>query len=291
LIAFGSQAGHLGGIGNLLFQYAFTRTTARRLGVKFWFPEWMGDKVFCLNDRDERSPAAENLSKTYVQPRDDCGFVEEALTISDGTDIYGYFQSEAYFLDPDWVREWFTFREEAVANTRERYRAVDFERTTSIHFRFGDKLRLREMFVLPGRAYYAKALSAVKNVESLLVLSDDIERADAVAGRLGGNTIYADGNRAHEDLYLMSQCHDNICSTSTFSWWGAWLNGHDDKVVVCPKEWLRPGYHAHRQMTPNGWIEIQTVKSVLGHHYAVLPLAKVYRTWDTLKRKIRELSA
>jgi len=274
-----------------MFQYAFTRMMARRLGVRFYFPNWIGDEVFSLNDRDERSPTADNLSKRYVQPRDDCGFVEEALAIADGTDIYGFFQSEAYFLEPDWVRAWFTFRDEAVASTIEKYRTVDFDRTTSLHFRFGDKLRLQDMYVTPRPAYHGKALTLVKNRESLLVVSDDIGRSKRIAGKLGGNTIYADGNRGCEDLYLMTQCHDNICSTSTFSWWGAWLNGHDDKVVVCPKEWLRPGYRAHRKMTPDGWIEIQTVNSVWGHYYAVAPLAKVYRTWDTLKRKIRELPA
>ena len=285
MIAFGSQAKYLPGMGNLMFQYAFTRTMARRLGVKFYFPDWIGDKVFCLRDEDERSPTALGLYRKYEQPRDNCGFTEEALVIEDGTEVSGFFQSEKYFLAPDRVRAWFTFREEAIASTREKYSGVDFASTTGLHFRFGDKLRLRDMFVIPRLGYYVQALSHVRNSETLLVVSDDMVRARGIAEGLTGNIIYAEGNRPYQDLYLMSQCHDNICSASTFSWWGAWLNAHDDKIVICPKEWLRPGYHEHRNMTCTGWIEIQTVNSVLGHYYAVLPLAKAYRTWDTVKRR------
>jgi hypothetical protein len=289
MIAFGSQARQFGGIGNLMFQYAFTRMTARRLGVKFYFPEWVGDKVFCLDDEEERVPVATGVYKRYEQPKSNCGFTEEALEITDGTDIYGFFQSERYFSDKNWVREWFSFREEAVISVRDKYHHLDFSKTTSLNFRFGEKVRLQDMFVTPNLAYYTKALSHVNNRENLLAISDEIDRAKRIAERLSGNLIYAGDTKGHEDLYLISLCHDNICAASTFSWWGAWLNSYSDKVVVCPKEWLRPGYHEHRDLTCDGWIEIKTVNSVFGHYYVVLPFAKAYRTLERLGQKARRL--
>ena len=288
MIAFDSQKKHHGGIGNLMFQYAFTRMTARRLGVKFYFPEWLGDKVFCLNDEDERSTVIEGVHRKYVQTKSNCGFDEDVLSITDDTDIYGYFRSEKYFLDKNLVRKWYTFKEEAIISVREKYRHLDFSRSVSLHFRFGDKIRLQDRFVTANSTYYAKALSFINHSENLLVFSDEMDRAHRIAERLSGNIIYMDGNRDYEDLYLMGLCHDNICSTSTFSWWGAWLNNHSDKVVVCLKEWHRPGYAKHRNLTCDEWVEIRTVDPVFGHYRVVHPFAKAYRALEVLRRKTQK---
>ena len=118
--------------------------TARRLGVKFYFPEWIGDKVFCLNDEDERATVIEGIHREYVQSRSNSGFEEDALSIKDGTDTYGYFQSERYFLDRSLVRGWYTFSDEAIISVRENHRHLDFSADVSLHFRFGDKTRLQD---------------------------------------------------------------------------------------------------------------------------------------------------
>lgn len=50
----------------------------------------------------------------------------------------------------------------------------------------------------------------------------------------------ASGWGQHFDMLLMSLCHHNILSNSTYSWWAAWLNAHQDKQVVLPNVWFNP---------------------------------------------------
>ena len=69
------------------------------------------------------------------------------------------------------------------------------------------------------------------------------------------NAIYVDWNTGKEswqDMYLMSMCNHNIIANSSFSWWGAWLNNHKDKIVVSPK-W-------DEEIIPEEWIQVEIGK-------------------------------
>lgn len=61
----------------------------------------------------------------------------------------------------------------------------------------------------------------------------------------------------HFDMQLMSLCHHNILSNSTYSWWAAWLNAHADKQVVLPRVWFNPKScddYTSRSVTCGGWM-------------------------------------
>ena len=67
-----------------------------------------------------------------------------------------------------------------------------------------------------------------------------------------GNT----GDRSYLDMYLMSKCRHNIIANSTFSWWGAWLNGNKDKKVYCPTTLLN-GYD-NGSVFCKDWIRVES---------------------------------
>jgi hypothetical protein len=71
------------------------------------------------------------------------------------------------------------------------------------------------------------------------------------------NTL-VDHNQAdknYEDLRLMSQCRHNIVANSSFSWWGAWLNPNEDKIVLAPKRWLAKAEANCPDIIPARWVK------------------------------------
>ena len=193
-----SKLGKHEGLGNQLFQYAFLRTTAQRLGVKFYCPPWLGDKIFLLKDEALREITSVNLPRTYRQPENNGGFSECALAIEDGTEIFGFFQSEKYFDEKE-VRRWYTFKEDAIAAVKQRFKHIDFSRSTAVHLRFGD-MKKYPMFVIMPPSYYSRALSYLRSSDNILVFSDEIDTAKGHLRGLGRNFVYIEGNQNHEDL-------------------------------------------------------------------------------------------
>ena len=263
--------GRYGRLGNQLYQYAFLRLSAQRLGVKFYCPAWVGDEIFELDDKTERAERPEGITKTYSEPPYYFGFNKNALKIEDGTDIKGFFQTEKYF-DKAKVRRWYTFREEAIKKVKVKYQNIQFAKSTGLHLRFGDKIassRQRAMYYVAPISYYRRALSRVKYKENILIFSDEIETASKHLKDLKGNVIYIEGNEPYEDLYLMTQCHDFVCSVSTINWWGAWLNAYQDKTIVCPKEGpCRPGCNIkNNDYLPKEWTKIRALRFVIDDYW------------------------
>jgi hypothetical protein len=55
-----------------------------------------------------------------------------------------------------------------------------------------------------------------------------------------------------EELALMSMCTHNIIANSTFSWWAAWLNANEDKIVVAPTPWYETK-PCDKNLIPKSW--------------------------------------
>jgi len=162
--------------------------------------------------------------------------------------LHGYFQSELYFGSvTDEIRELFTIRiptSAAYAAARERIAAAAWP--VSIHVRRGDFISdpsLREVNVALGTPYYRAAMQLGERLfakpPTYFVVSDDIALARELFGD-GGNFVYLSDqiDRPWEDLALMAACRGHIIANSTFSWWGAWLDPHPDKIVIAPRQWF-----------------------------------------------------
>ena len=261
MIAF-TRLGSYGLLGNQLFQYAYVRTMARRLGVPFYCPPWEGDRVFALDDGAERAAAAGELRSRYVQEPRNCGWSPSAATVPDGTDVLGFFQSERYFDDPEAVRRWYRLTAPLERTVEEKARRLGVDEAVGLHVRLGDKTRPPNSLVGVSAppAYYRRALARLgAGRVPLVVFSDDPAGARRRLGEVGAGASFVAGNADYEDLHLMARCRHLVCAPSTLSWWGAWLGERPGRVVVAPREWLRPGCGvACRDVTCARWIELPT---------------------------------
>jgi hypothetical protein len=116
----------------------------------------------------------------------------------------------------------------------------------------------------------------------VLVFADRPDLAKAFIATLDRNEcILVDGLSPHLQLYLMTRCRANVITNSTFAWWGAWLNARDDRVIVAPSAWCRPGVpNGVSSILPDEWIKVR----------GTLPLWDNFQLWrirhfkDTLRR-------
>lgn len=169
------------------------------------------------------------------------------VTRNDNVFYDGYWQNEKFF-EPvrEKIIETFTFSSFEDDKNKELASKLKNKRAVSCHVRRGDYLKDPVMCVCSSD-YYARSIEQIKKVadpDLYCIFSDDISWCkDNLFGLIGEGkeVIFVDWNKGKEsyrDIQLMSLCHYNIIANSSFSWWGAWLNNHDDKVVLVPEIWM-----------------------------------------------------
>lgn len=138
----------------------------------------------------------------------------------------------------DLIRRKFTFPEIRDEENLKWKEKIENCNSVSVHFRGGDYYK--EGFAVLGEEYYRKAYQLLQKKEGELtffIFTDDIENARNTLPN-NKNTYYITNNRgtnSYIDMQLMSLCKHNIMANSTFSFWGAYLNGNEEKVVVGSK--------------------------------------------------------
>lgn len=178
--------------------------------------------------------------------------------------LSGYWQSEKYFKSIESViREDFKFKQPMSAENRKIADEIVKNNAVSLHIRRGDYVKDAATLVTHGLCsleYYHAAIQLIsEQVEQpkFFIFSDDIEW---VKGNLKIDfpTHFIDHNHGPEsynDMRLMSLCKHNIIANSSFSWWGAWLNQCQTKIVVAPKRWFNKQTDTN-DLIPAKWIKL-----------------------------------
>ena len=132
--------------------------------------------------------------------------------------------------------------------------------SVAIHVRRGDFLSAQHdpnpNHYLLGEAYYANALrymDAQLDHPMYFWFSDDIEWVKQNFGERDNyrfvnlHTQYAD----IDEMMLMKHCNHIIAANSTFSWWAAWLNEHENVLRIVPEK-----RYGNAHMIPSDWKKV-----------------------------------
>lgn len=158
----------------------------------------------------------------------------------------GYWQYEEYFKDArEEILGVYQFPEFTDEHNEKLAEKLISCTSVACHVRRGDYLKHPVMCVCT-EEYYVHAIEKMNNMVSpdlYCVFSDDPEWCKENLVHLFSEieVVYVNWNKGENsfrDMQLMTLCKHNIIANSSFSWWGAWLNQNEDKIVLTPEKWL-----------------------------------------------------
>lgn len=164
--------------------------------------------------------------------------------------ISGYFACEKYYADIlKELRETIKFPISANPLNIKMSQEMEERQSVSVHIRRGDYLNSENAAMFGNICtdkYYETAIEAIKeniNDAHFYIFSDDISYVkEKYTGDEYTIIDFNHGKDSFYDMWLMSKCKHNICANSTFSFWGARLNGNEGKIMI------RPTIHKNSQI-------------------------------------------
>lgn len=192
-------------------------------------------------------------------------FDPQILSVKSPSYLEGYWQTFKYFENIDSIiRKEFSFKKNPDSRVLEQYQKIQSVNSVSIHIRRGDYVAFKSVNAYHGVCsleYYEKAISLIsKKVKDpvFFIFSDEINWAKENI-KINGPHHFIDNDAsvpACEDLRLMSKCKHQIIANSSFSWWAAWLNDWNGKIVVAPHKWFNEESKDTKDIIPQNWIRI-----------------------------------
>lgn len=177
----------------------------------------------------------------------------------------GYWQCERYFSDIAGVlRQEFTAKAPLDRENAALAEAIDAVNAVSLHVRRGDYASdptTNRVHGICSPDYYQRAVDYITTrtgAAHLFVFSDDRQWTRANL-RFAAPTTFVGANSpdcSYRDMQLMARCRHHIIANSSFSWWGAWLNRSDEKIVVAPRQWFGTSSNDTSDLIPANWVRL-----------------------------------
>ena len=187
-------------------------------------------------------------------------YTNKILDIPQHSILNGYWQSELYFEDyTQEIRKILSFSKQLDKKNSLIANEINQNNSISIHVRRGNYLLKTNInHNVDLKEYYLNAIeetSILFNNPKYFIFTDDPLWV-AKNFTLNYSFTVVDINRGKDsfyDMHLMSLCKCNIIANSSFSWWGAWLNNKEDKIIYAPKNWFIDKSICTDNLIPNSW--------------------------------------
>jgi len=245
-----------GGLGNQLFQVAAADELANRHNMLLVLL-YLRDYHLSMNHNNSANEFASTIFSSYASAiyenvnlndvrryKQDRCFDYDTYVIRDNVDtlLDGYFQHQLYI--PNLAKTVAKYENrELCQQWLEKY--PNLETSYFIHVRRGD-YQYYSIYDFDKDAYYKKAIEYVLEKTPsahFFIFSDDPDFCENYAVFLGINKTIVRGSTTLEDFYGMGLCKwGGICANSTYSGWAAQMNRYEEKIVICPKEWIQVDY-------------------------------------------------
>jgi hypothetical protein len=176
----------------------------------------------------------------------------------------GFFQNEKYFshIRHELLEE-LQLQEALPPVYRKWIAQATAPNSVAVHIRRGDYVLNPSSSVFHGvlpESYYREAFSLIRQKldnPTYFFFSDDIDWVAGTFGDIPGCIfVKSSVSTPHLDLELMRLCRHQVIANSSFSWWGAWLNQFNDKIVIGPKKWLAEPAENAKIILPKTWLRI-----------------------------------
>lgn len=177
-----------------------------------------------------------------------------------------------FYQNPDYIKgiKFFFKNKEQYENSK-LYNTIIETDSVSLHIRGGD-------YVLTDNncfshictpEYYDNAIKTIKSKiknPKFIIFTNDRKYSDIILSQINltdkefifasdiDDKKYDDGF----DLYLMGQCKGNIIANSTFSWFGAYFNSANKKMVICPEHWYGNGDYSSDILLLPEWTKVKS---------------------------------
>lgn len=259
-----AHIGNYGRLGNQIFQVAATIGISHDYGVSWRFPERITNtpvgELFELRgdlDDDLALTLSRHSEGTEIFHR-----VKVHTKHGQPVSLHGYFQWPQYFeKSHDLIRSVLRVNPKLVAIVQRRFPELVTQKSVAIHVRRGDYVELQHIYNVLGIEYYLKALDYV-DFDHVYIVSDDNSWCETeLSPRIRSSHTISDFHDELLDFTLLYLSDSLIISSSSFSWWAAFLKeAHfpsENRTIVAPKNrYNSQGDHSYLNLKsyyPTSW--------------------------------------